>query len=1086
MATITTSQYLDGGTARTAGEAMAIGSEAVLTIRTDTRIHANAPASFTGSLGSPTFTGTGGELFIDATAVRELAFTGVSAGNVPAVGTSITQGGVTGYLLGVWNSTRGSAPVAVGAACPTSGFIKLREVTGGSFAAGAISGLATGATASGADVAGWIEVVWDDAVNFVVGRVGKIKSRGQWFELGTTNGSIGQTMIIPTTSSASTNNYPPGVYVETAAGSDQYEFWPGLSSAANMWIKTALGFAEGYTDARGKFVKSFGSGTIQFGETATMTGTYATVAGQAGTYAGISIAGTYTWANDVVTINTSATAHLFNNDQSVYLDFTSGSGTPDGNYTVTVLDAYNFQVTLAGSGTGGNVTIRPGVTVTFTAHGYFENESVYCDFTTGTGVDGIYEIYAVTGANTYNVSYPHSAALTGGNVTCNGRLQCTITAHGMAIGNEVYLDFTSGTGVDGKYIMRAVATNTIDINYPFATAITSSNVTARWTIGHVPPTGCKVRIPNIFMSACATASRATNSVPNATIATRPEFNTSTAGAIDLHHIFALNLRTIFAQPYSLALRYSVVQESLNISECATALDLDTVGVGSYSAQDARALQLTSNFAGGTLSNIWAHRPTIGTTDHATEIIYCNGQTINNLQTGIIGYARSSGESISITGSQNITLNNCYIFNGNIPIVTSVNININDLDYTDRLIGHTSPTTPYYCITVGAGCDRITLDGLSFGIDNTISDCHPYTGILNTTGATNIKVRNIGSSSTYLQTGVWAPSYAGMGILFVSGGNNNTIKLQKCFVQKLRTSLLTTVNSDKNVLVEQVLSKYPWLHSTKGARTEAIAWLNAQIKGFKSGIEPTTGQTSVYGSHFYDLFRGGTYGSIVLSLNEPTAETTSYYTNVAGVAKYNSAGGIEMRAIGAESIWEMMHFSQGHTAFANITPVMSGGSIGNYTITYQIDTGTGWNGTWKTLNTTNLTGETISPTTGFKLKIKIVTSTTNSTAITFLRIYTLSTFAAQNAISYPLDTNTVSFTGLPTGCDTVVLTAGTTTILEQKDSLASTTYSYVYSGAQTVDVGFIKPGYVPYYIRNLSLGTTDSSIPVSLTPDRNYQ
>ena len=40
--------------------------------------------------------------------------------------------------------------------------------------------------------------------------------------------------------------------------------------------------------------------------------------------------------------------------------------------------------------------------------------------------------------------------------------------------------------------------------------------------------------------------------------------------------------------------------------------------------------------------------------------------------------------------------------------------------------------------------------------------------------------------------------------------------------------------------------------------------------------------------------------------------------------------------------------------------------------------------------------------------------------------------------------------------------------------------------RTVDVGFIKPGYVPLYIRNLALTTTDSSIPVALTADRNYQ
>lgn len=81
--------------------------------------------------------------------------------------------------------------------------------------------------------------------------------------------------------------------------------------------------------------------------------------------------------------------------------------------------------------------------------------------------------------------------------------------------------------------------------------------------------------------------------------------------------------------------------------------------------------------------------------------------------------------------------------------------------------------------------------------------------------------------------------------------------------------------------------------------------------------------------------------------------------------------------------------------------------------------------------------------------------------------------------------TVTFTGLPTGCDIVILTAGTSSILTQVDAHGATSYGYAYSGTPSVDVGFIKAGYVPYYIRGLTLGATDSSIPVSLTIDRNY-
>ena len=81
--------------------------------------------------------------------------------------------------------------------------------------------------------------------------------------------------------------------------------------------------------------------------------------------------------------------------------------------------------------------------------------------------------------------------------------------------------------------------------------------------------------------------------------------------------------------------------------------------------------------------------------------------------------------------------------------------------------------------------------------------------------------------------------------------------------------------------------------------------------------------------------------------------------------------------------------------------------------------------------------------------------------------------------------TVTFTGLPTGSDIVILTAGTSTILAQVDAHPSSSYAWGYSGTPTVDVGFLKPGYVPQYIRGLALSSSDSSIPVSLAADRNY-
>lgn len=1011
MATITTDTYLDSGTARTAGEAMAIGSGARFTIRTDTRVHTGAPASFTGSLGNPTFTDIGGEVYIDATAVRWLAYD-TGTGNVPAIGTSVVQGSVSGYLLGVWD-TLAAAPTAVGAAMPANGFIKLREVTSGPYTTGALTNI--GASATAADVTGWIECAWDAGTNFVVGRVGKWTTRGDWFYLADTDGTVGQQIQVPSSSATATNNYCPGVWVETEPASGVYKFWPGLATSVIGWNRNVLGYAEGFTDLRGAYVKTFGSGIVQFGETETQSATYASQAAITGTYSGTTVSGTYTWAGDVVTVNTGATAHLLETGLVTGLDFTSGGGVDGAAFTVTVLDAYNFTVPYVGSIAGGNVTVRPGVTLSLSTHGFNIGDEVYCDFTTGTGVDGTYVVYSVPSGTGALLSYPHAAALTGGNVSTLSTLVVTLASHAHVTGNEVYCDFTSGGATDGRYIMKVTATNTFTINYAHTAAIASSNVTLRWTIGHVPESGCKVRIPNILMAECATASRATNSVPNATIATRPEFTTTTAGAIDLEYLYVWSMRSIFAQPYSVRLYHCALSETLDISECATPIDVDDVGVGSYSGVDARALQLTSNFAGGTIKNVNAMRSSIGTTDHAAESSFCNGIVFTNISAGIIRYTRSTGIAFNIVGSQNLTFNGLQVFNGNVPIATSVDITINDLDYNDRNIGRTSATTPYYCVTVAAGCDNIVLDGVTFGIYGTVPDCHPYTGIFNNTGATNIKVRNLGTSAAYLSTGVWAPNLNGMGVIYASGGNNNTFALQKVFVGKTRSLPITApTNSDKNFLFEQVLTETPYLYSVKAAYTFNTVALNHDVRGVTTGALSTTANTSCYGTHWFDVFQGNAYGALLLLMNEPTTETDPYFTVDAGVVKFNSAGGVEMRAIGAKATWETPYFIQGHTDFRDLAPVMTGGgAIGNFRFKYQIDTGSGYSAlsAQKTAAelATALAAETISPTTGFKLKLQIETTSTNTAAITHLRIYTTTTTSAQNAIDYPLDTVTVTVT-----------------------------------------------------------------------------
>jgi hypothetical protein len=79
-------------------------------------------------------------------------------------------------------------------------------------------------------------------------------------------------------------------------------------------------------------------------------------------------------------------------------------------------------------------------------------------------------------AVTYNTSFCNNLSLSG-TYNIPGSTVCTVTIanHGLANGDRVYLDFTSGTAQDEAYTVANVATNTFTVTT--ASLTTSGNVT---------------------------------------------------------------------------------------------------------------------------------------------------------------------------------------------------------------------------------------------------------------------------------------------------------------------------------------------------------------------------------------------------------------------------------------------------------------------------------------------------------------------------------------------------------------------------------------------------------------------------------
>jgi len=85
--------------------------------------------------------------------------------------------------------------------------------------------------------------------------------------------------------------------------------------------------------------------------------------------------------------------------------------------------------------------------------------------------------------------------------------------------------------------------------------------------------------------------------------------------------------------------------------------------------------------------------------------------------------------------------------------------------------------------------------------------------------------------------------------------------------------------------------------------------------------------------------------------------------------------------------------------------------------------------------------------------------------------------------------TLTVSGVVSGSDIVILSAGTSSVLESNDGatnpVTSFDYSYTYSAGTYVDIAVYKAGYVPYIVRNYLLPANGGSVQTAQVLDRNY-
>lgn len=595
------------------------------------------------------------------------------------------------------------------------------------------------------------------------------------------------------------------------------------------------------------------------------------------------------------------------------------------------------------------------------------------------------------------------------------------------------------------------------------------------TSGYTPVSGLRVVIGNIFLECCTTAARTANVIPNATAGTRYEFATTGGGVVSLSKVNCAWYGN-FSQAYSLTMTDVGFVDLLALAEMATPTNLTRVGVGNkaVTAYLITALQMTNCFAGGTFTDCVWQRVSLAASGNSTAIFTdIDGFTfVRNTFRANTAKANSNAYTLVATRPSNCTFTDCVEIQGMLQFITGLNITVTNLVHIEMPVGTTVSTYSTYAVHATSGSNNIMVNGLTLPVTNN----HPYAGLVYfNAGSINCTARNIGTRVAPLNLGsVNACAYA-----YVAASAASKIKIQRVYVSNTRNGFASLENACRFVTQENCAGDY-------ADTADPLLALNMRVKGW-GGTGSITAQAAVYESNWRDVFISTTAGRLHCLMNESASVVRENGAN------FTSSGSLYMPTVGMAATFEMDYYALGHTAFTNSALVMGGGTVANYRFEYAIDVndGNGFSAMTNSAYTaaalaTALNGVTLDASKGFKLKLKISTTTGNTSTITSVYLLTDSTASAQD-YQYPLDTANVTITGLVAGTEIHAYRgidpATCTEIATTESSGASFVFSQSFGG-ESGYITLVKPG-LQFLKIPITYATSDVSIPVFQNTDRAY-
>jgi len=1023
------------------------------------------------AMGNITLSATlGGTIEFTTAGVRLLKVASTGGGGGAAIGTAITfSGGATGTFMGKYVDLTSAPSSAAGLSA--GHYVMIKGWNGTPILDGE-TGTVSGVTfvTDGDDGPGWLEIVGVDALTVTANRLGTFKVRGDYyyFQNVTTSGSRATTYQIPTTGSSLM--YVPSIEVETGVGTDEYECYPNAGSMTALLANVA-------TDAvRGKYCWISTGGLVRFGHDGTnSTGGYLPDSGLK-----IRVPNIFFQCCTAAAPTANVLPHATPGTRMEFA--TTGGGVLDiqrASMNWYMNFAQPYSVTLSGVGTFGLIILTECATAIAWDHVCVGQEAANTqlaltmglNFAGGTLTDCVFSRSAQGGSGAYVGSWADCTGFTCLRTKYRSLTKAANATTGSLtmtrVQNSTFTDTTLGGGrvlattcvgtefyTTTYYDHPATTTTTGMPMYAFDLATACSDF---WVDGvdfggltmcqpysgimQVGAAACtKIRLRNIGTSAAPLDFGGARRDAQAwtRVTTTATLTTGTAHGLKANDIIYVIVSSDVAA-------ITVAAKTVLTAPTATTLTFTCLNGGA---------------ASGTLS----YYPTMA----ATLIAIANG-----------------------AAASDVKVQRCYATNNRSAIFSGDNSS-KDVIFESVMSDYISaPTTAMLYLNV-KGC------GSTFGLAAQTA-CYGTNWLNYFTHDITPNVAAQAWTRTTTTATVTSTDHGLRTGLFINVGTTS--------------DAAAIVKGQKTVTV---LTKDTFTFTCLNAGA-ASGTLTFQTLSDRIGI--LMNETSVLAPYSID----------------------------AGVAAFTSAGSLNMAAVNDQVTFTTPHYFLEHTGFPLAEVVMGGGVLANYEITYALDRNDGngfgsfknlsygraggggsnastnvtmtsttgvavgdyvWgtniapnakvssitNGTTIVVDTANigtvsgilrfnqLPSEAAISASGFKMKVRLKCITGSGAAITSLYIYATSD-ATSRAAQYPLDTFTLTLTGLQTGSDVVVYQAGTTTVRESVDAVSS--YGYTYETPESIDIGVFKAGYIPFYIRGFALASASASLPIAQVADRAY-